>query len=295
MKKTALFTALAFVFTGAIAQDSGGGLVSKKGETILPEADDWALVIDAVPVMSYFGNILNGNTNNGSPAFGYPGTPLAITGKMFKDEKTAYRGMIRLGFGSTTQRNFVRDDVAFAASPTSTSQVEDSKKDSYNNITLGGGLEFRRGKTRLQGYYGGMLMFGIGGSKTDYTYGNGFTTTNMAPTSTTNWSTGASAPAAAGRTTSVKMGSSLYLGLRGFIGAEYFILPKFSIGAEFGWGLGLSSTGDGESTVESWDGTANAPKSTSQTVGGSSSFGIDTDVNGTQLVPTGSLNLALHF
>ncbi len=291
MKKTAMFVALAFICSGAIAQDESSGLVSKKGENILPEADDWALMIDAVPVMNYLGNMLNGNLNNGSPSFGYPGTPLAITGKMFKDETTAYRAMIRLGFGSTNARNFVNND---ATTTDPLDMVEDSRKTSYNNIVLGGGLEMRRGKTRLQGFYGGMLMFGIGGSKSTYSYGNAFTTTNMTPTSTTSWSPATAGPAAS-RTTESKAGSTMTIALRGFIGAEYFIFPKMSVGAEFGWGLGMTSTGDGESTTEYWDGATNAPKSTTTTTGGNSAFGIDTDVKGTQLVPTSSLNLTLHF
>jgi hypothetical protein len=32
-------------------------------------------------------------------------------------------------------------------------------------------------------------------------------------------------------------------GLRGFIGAEYFFMPKMSIGGEFGWGLAYVKNG----------------------------------------------------
>lgn len=282
--------ALALVVTGVIAQESGG-MTSKKGEVILPEADDWALSIDAVPVMSYLGNMLNGNLSNSSPSFGYPGTPLAITGKLFKDEKTAYRAMIRLGFGSTSQNNYV-DDNANTLDPNA--MVNDSRKVSYNNIVLGGGLEFRRGKTRLQGFYGGMLMFGIGGGKTTYAYGNAFSTTNTTPTSTTVWSPITSA-AVGSRTKENKQGGSFMLGLRGFIGAEYFIFAKMAIGAEFGWGLGMTSTGEGEIVSESWNPAGPSLVSTTAKTGKSSTFGLDTDINGTQLVPAASLNLTLHF
>lgn len=265
--------ALALIVTGVIAQEPGG-MTSKKGENILPEADDWALSIDAVPVMNYLGNMLNGNVGNASPSFGYPGTPLAITGKMFKDEKTAYRAMVRLGFGSMKWDTYVNK-----AGSTTGEMVTNTKKVGHNNIILGGGLEMRRGKTRLQGFYGGMLMFGIGGSDTTYTYGNAMTAT-----------TGP-------RTLENKAGGTFMLGLRGFIGAEYFIFPKMAIGAEFGWGLGMSSTGEGEMVTESWDAAAPtpAPKTTTTNTGKSSTFGLDTDVNGTQLIPAASLNLTLHF
>lgn len=292
MKKTIMSVALALVVTGVIAQESTG-LTSKKGEVILPEADDWALSIDAVPVMEYFGNLLNGNTGNNSPTFGYPGTPLAITGKMFKDEKTAYRAMVRLGFGSSTFNNFV-DDQTNTTDPSVT--VSDSWKASYNNIVLGGGMEWRKGKTRLQGFYGGMVTIGLGGGKDTYTYGNAMNTTYQAPTSTTNWATIPNGgTAAAARTLENKAGGTFALGLRGFIGAEYFIFPKMSIGAEFGWGLGMSSTGEGEVKTESYDAVTLAAKSTTTKTGKSSSFGLDTDVNGTQMIPAASLNLTVHF
>lgn len=282
--------ALALIVTGVIAQETGG-MTSKKGEAILPEADDWALSIDAVPVMNYLGNMLNGNLGNASPSFGYPNAPLAITGKMFKDEKTAYRAMIRLGFGSTNMNNYVDDNIN-TTDPNV--MVSDSWKASYNNIVLGGGIEMRRGKTRLQGFYGGMLMFGIGGGKNTYTYGNAFSSTNTTPTSTTSWSP-ITATSAASRTTESKAGSTFNLGLRGFIGAEYFIFPKMAVGCEFGWGLGMSSTGEGEVTTEAWDPVGLAAKKTTSKTGKSSKFGLDTDVDGTQLVPAASLNLTLHF
>lgn len=290
MKKTMLSTALALVTFGVIAQETGG-MTSKKGEAILPEADDWALCIDAVPLMYYLGNLANGNLNNPSPSWNYPGTPLAITIKMFKDEKTAYRAMIRLGFGSAKRNNFVDDDTNVDPAIV----VNDSWKTSYNNIVLGGGLEFRRGKTRLQGFYGGMLVFGMGGSKNTYSYGNAYSATQQNPTSTTAWTPTITVGPAVSRPTESKAGSSFMVALRGFIGAEYFIFPKMAIGAEFGWGLGLSSTGEEEKTRESWDATTSAVKPTTIKTGKSSEFGIDTDINGTQMIPTGSLTLALHF
>ena len=288
--------ALALIVTGAFAQETTSGMTTKKGETILPEADDWALSIDAVPVMNYLGNVLNGNTNNASPSFGYPGTPLAITAKMFKDEKTAYRGMLRLGFGSTTMNNFVDDNVN-TTDPAA--MVNDSWKSAYHSIVLGAGYEMRRGKTRLQGFYGGMFMIGLGGSKSTYTYGNGITSTNQNPTSTV-WTPTVTAGPLGTRTLEDKAGSTFMLGLRAFGGAEYFIFAKMSIGAEFGWGLAMMNTGEGEKTTETWNTVVVAPAvpavaQTKTKTGKSSTFGLDTDVNGTQMIPSASLNLTLHF
>ena len=85
------------------------------------------------------------------------------------------------------------------------------------------------------------------------------------------------------------------LGVRGFIGAEYFIFPKMAVGAEFGWGLGMSSTGEGSTKTENWDAVGLAAKTTTSKTGKSGSFGLDTDVNGAQMMPTGALMLTLHF
>src|SRR5690606_18425382 len=46
-------------------------------------------------------------------------------------------------------------------------------------------------------------------------------------------------------------GLTLTAGLRLFAGAEYFFLPKMSLGAALGWGIGFSSTGRSETVLES--------------------------------------------
>ncbi len=50
-----------------------------------------------------------------------------------------------------------------------------------------------------------------------------------------------------------------------------------SFGVEYGWGLGMSSTGEGEMTAEFFDPTTTAPKTSTASTGGSSSFGLDVD------------------
>ncbi len=243
MKKIFLFCAsLALVGT------MNAQLTSKKGENYLPEAGEYAIGADASSMLSYFGNMLNGGSNTGF-GMGYTNGATAITGKKFMTDKMAYRGMVRIGFGS--------DKVV---TPVGTN--EDVVTNSYNNITLGGGVEYRRGNTRLQGYYGAMALVGLGGSKTSYEYGAG---------------------AVDGQITEEKDGSTFGLGVRAFVGAEYFVLPKISIGGEFGWGLGFSSIGASETTIQG----ADAVKG-----GKSSSFGLDTDNNAFGVAPAAVL---VHF
>jgi hypothetical protein len=159
-----------FAATATFAQD---GLTSKKGEAYLPEAGDFALGFDANPFLNYAGNLFNGNTGNNIGAGATWFAPnAAIYGKMFKDEKTAYRGMLRIGFGSTTVGTVVNlFETPSAQAAGTDKEFTNEVKNSYNNIVLGGGIEKRRGNTRIQGIYGGMLMIGFGGSSTENTYG----------------------------------------------------------------------------------------------------------------------------
>jgi hypothetical protein len=267
MKKSVLLLAATFGVTAAFAQD----LTSKKGEKILPEANDWAISLDAQPVIKTLGNIMNPNAPGGITGTG--GASNYIMGKLFKDEKTAYRAILGLNFGSATTKSLVDLSTSTTTPP---AQVENSSKLSTNSITLGAGLEKRRGSTRLQGYYGGMAMINFGGVSTTNTYGEALSATNTGT-----------------RLLTSKAGSTFGLNLSGFIGAEYFILPKVSIGAEYWWGLGFSSTGEGETVTESFgiQGTATTPsvyQTTTKTAGGSS-FNIGGQYG------TAQMFLNLHF
>ena len=242
------------------AQD-GDVLTNKNGAAILPAAGDWTLGFDAAPILNYAGNMLNGNTMNSMGASWDNGLN-AISGKYFKDANTAYRGSLRIGMGSASDDNLYGGANGDSLTNNTTS--------SSNAVVLGGGLEMRRGHGRLQGYYGGEMLIGLGGSKDTYTYAEALSATNPGYRDLVDNS-----------------GSTFSLGIRGVIGVEYFILPKISLGAEYGWGLSFASQGQGSVDYEQWNGTA-VETGTANT-GGSSVFGIDTDNNG------GAIRLMFHF
>src|ERR1700739_3877599 len=168
MKKSVLALALAFGVTTAFAQD----LTSKKGEPILPEAGDWSIGIDAGSFLDYAGNFFGKSNNNVAPGFNFLNGNQTIIGKYFKDEKTAYRGIVRIGFDNKgTSANIAA--VTTGAPPTfpaTSPMVTDKKSYSSNFIGLGGGIEMRKGKTRLQGYYGADAMIWFSGAHDKYTY-----------------------------------------------------------------------------------------------------------------------------
>lgn len=322
MKKSIALVALAFGVTNAFAQD----LTSKKGEPFLPEAGDYAVSIDATSFLNYAGNFFGKQNNNVAPTWNFLNGNNTITGKYFKDATTAYRVGIRLGFGSKTEKSMVvdrsvRDAVpATNTYPTVNAMVENKWKQSNTNIGISVGLEKRRGKTRLQGFYGADAGIYLSSQSNKFTYGNALVANSTSATApdvnvestdgfanygNANLVSQANAPvaginAAGGRATVMKSGLTLAVGVRAFIGAEYFIAPKVSLGGEFGWGLGLTMTGKSKTTWESV-GTPSAVGSvptvgTTEVVGGKgSSFGLDTDGKNGVFGPNASLRLAFHF
>jgi hypothetical protein len=318
MKKSIALVALAFGVTNAFAQD----LTSKKGEPILPEAGDWAIAVDATPFLNYAGNLFGKTANNTAPTWNFFTNAQTITGKYFQDAETAYRGSLRIGMNSNTQRNMVVDQLKNAAVsptangfPTPIAEVENKWRRSNTVIGLAAGIEKRKGKTRLQGYYGGEAGIYMAMQKDKFTYGNALAATANASTNVNVSSTDAFAGANnlsslnningvtsnGGRATEIKTGTVFSFGVRGFIGAEYFILPKISLGGEFGWGIGLTSQGK---TSTSWEfvGDNGNPANTQNSVGTAKiegakngSFSLDTDGRNSVWGPSGTLRLNFHF
>jgi len=300
MKKSIALVAMAFGVTSAFAQD----LTSKKGEPFLPEAGDYAVSIDATPFLNYAGNFFGKTANNAAPGWNYFTQNQTILGKYFKDANTAYRAGIRLGIGSASEKNQVADRTVAPvnAYPTADPKQENVWKQSNTNVGITVGLEKRKGKTRLQGFYGADAGIWLGSQKNKFTYGNGLVATSTSTAAPivdvtaadqfANFNGGANVgnPGITGMTSSnariteMKSGMTLSFGVRAFIGAEYFIAPKISLGGEFGWGIGYTMTGKSKTTWESFGAAAGA---TTDAVGTTeiegnkkSSFSLDTDKSG---------------
>lgn len=312
MKKhiTTVAIALSFGLFTANAQD----LTSKKGEPILPEEGDWSVGIDATPFLDYLGNFFGKTTSNTAPTWNFFTFGQTITGKYFKDATTAYRAGVRLGFGSTkTEVATTKRGTAPGSFPALTYDVKNTAKYSSNNIGLTAGIEMRKGKTRLQGYYGGEVGIYFGGRKTVYTYANALNPAVSAGTAqvvvdpagdNVDGSNVTSSIIAYGqnghaRILEKKTSGILLFGLRGFIGAEYFVLPKISIGGEFGWGLVFGSNGKTTIKYETQGTPTGATDMTSGTVTSEvkngSVFGIDTDNNNSVFGSAAILRLNLYF
>lgn len=284
MKKLGLLLVVGLFVSGISAQE----IVSKKGEPFLPEAGDWAIGIDVAPFFDFIGNLANGNQSNNSPSFDYTNS-VQLFGKWFKTESLVWRGRLRLvGLNTAKMVGYVSDDLnrdpndPFA-------QVEDEWKASRMNTTLGFGIEKRKGKTKLQGFYGGEVVINFSSGSNKYTYGNSITDTNVFP-NTYNFGNNTN-PNNGYRVIEEKFGTSYFFGVRPFIGAEYFIFPKISIGGEFGYTIGFGGSRAGKITSEYYSGISSAVVTDTQSSGSyqKSRFIMDNDNS------YGAIKLMLHF
>jgi len=306
MKKLVLAVALLFGASSIFAQD----LVSKKGEKYLPEAGDWAIGIDAVPLLDYVGNIFGktaDNTHAGN--IWTPNTPgFSVSGKYFIKDNMAFRGGLRLGINSNSKTNMVADRANVPATspwPDAAPEVANKMKQSDVNVGLNFGVEWRKGKTRLQGYYGGEFGFMIGSSSTKYEYGNALKVGSVGVDAADDFggnlgtTVDGQGNVQASRMLKDKGGVTFGLGLRGFVGAEYFIIPKLSIGGEFGWGLGVAFTGKSSTSAEAIGfkngATAQTVETLDRNTGKSSRIGVDNDIVNPLFGAIGRLNLTFHF
>ena len=182
MKKILLSALAVFAFGVANAQE----LTSSKGENYLPKQGDWSIGFNANSALSFVGNAFNGSTGNkvafdSNDATKLPGfnKSVSFVGRNFTSDTTADRYTANLLFSFEKQK-----DVD------ATTQF---------GLLAGYGKEWRKGSTRLQGFYGfdGLVGFGI----------------------------------------PQKDAFSFLVGAQGFAGAEYFVFPKVALGAQYAYGV----------------------------------------------------------
>ena len=270
MKKVLLLVVCSFLFFGVNAQDEP--LIGQKGQLILPESGDIGLGVNMIPFFNWFGNSFNNSTNNTHAStnkfFNVFGNSV-IMGKYMLSEKTAVRAHFGFNLTSTTQNVYVRDD----ASNNSMDMVLDTRKSDAGHYTLALGYEMRRGKGRIQGYYGADLIFRLQQVSNAYSYGNGYSNTNVVP-SATNFGSNLNGL----ERVLVDGGNTTFgVGIRGFVGVEYFVAPKLSLGLEFGWGLALNSTFESTASSEYFDVNTGEAGIKNQVQGSATTFSAGVD------------------
>lgn len=253
MKKflTIIFIAL---ISFSIGSAQGDTLIrNKNGYPLLPEKGELAVGISMTPIFNYFGNFMHGNnatflapTANFAP---FAAQPNAVFLKYFVADDAALRFTLEFTSTSVTNSVYVQDDAAVINDPMSNAQVTDILTTMNRNYVVGFGYEKRRGSTRLQGVYGANLLLSYGNFKQNYQYGNPMSAANPLPTTNdygTNLYNG-------GRVLNNYGGEQLGVGANVFMGVEYFILPKISIGAQFSYGFLLTKAKQAKFNYEYWN------------------------------------------
>ena len=191
MKKIILSLVAVFAFGAVSAQN----LVSSKGEQYLPKQGDWSIGFNAGNALNFIGNAFNGNTGNssanlfegqrvvnfGQGVFSSTASVITFVGKKFDTDNTATRYTASFNFNFEKQK--------------------DIDGTSSFGLVARYGKEWRKGTTRLQGYYGVDGLVGlVSPAKKQFGFG---------------------------------------IGAQGFAGVEYFIFPKVALGAQYTYGVGL--------------------------------------------------------
>lgn len=264
-------------------------VVNKKGQNILPAAGDFSISIDAAPFFYYFGNMFNQNDDNESPSVEEYGG-VGIYGKYFLRNDRA----IRVGFDwqttVSTKKGLVADDGRLISQPEVINPTAfDVKKHHESDFTFTVGYEFRRGYKRLQAFYGAQVGFGFSKETEKYKYANAITDLNQAP-STYNFGNNILSTNPTTRTLSKNYGTYYYMGVGAFVGVEYFIAPKVSLGGEFTLNFYANIGKQRVETTEVWDANLGARQEVTKRSSGNSGSNLRFETS-----PYGSIFLAFYF
>ena len=203
----------------------------------LPKQGDWAIGFDAKPVLQIVEAIFSEESDeiNELPAIGgesslLNGPTLSIMGKYMLTDQLAVKANLGILVENTKNSGYSTDDAAAMLNPLANAKVADIMTTRETGISLFAGLEYRLGKKRVQGVFGGGLLLGAEKTLVSYRYGNQMTAINQKPS-------------VAGQLGYVYNGDyrtlkrfsntpNFVAGLVGTAGVEFFVAPKVALGAE---------------------------------------------------------------
>jgi len=231
MKKIILISIVCvFGFMGIQAQDA-------PARNFTPSQGDFSIGFDVTPIFSFVGNIFNGTENNtfsplaGRPVLSTTGAPFptaTIMGRYMLRDNVALIANIGLMGSSIRTRAYVQDDYAFMFDPLNRDRLIDVQRERQNGFSLMLGAERRVGQNRIQGIFGGGLVFASARSTTTFEWANQMTEVNRTPSAgfTGQFDT------YGGRTLESRtLMPTTSWGVATHAGVEYFIAPGISIGA----------------------------------------------------------------
>jgi len=207
----------------------------RKGRNLLPEQSNWAVGIDMIPLLRSLGTVFWGESNSmgfqGTPYFqGMPYPNVSIMTKYMISNKCAVRANLGVTIVSTTIGNNVRDDAAFFIDNSTAATVTDYTRTDTYGVSIALGSEYRCGKRRVVGIFGGDLLFGYYTGSIKYTYGNIMNEFNQKPTTNQSYFPTTTSPNT--RTLMQKNAGAISAGVQLTTGVEVFVAPKIAIGGQ---------------------------------------------------------------
>lgn len=287
MRKYIISAAMAVAALAAFPASAAG---DAKATVYTPEQGDIAFGVDVVPLLrtiaDAFDNHKYESTIGGVPfkaPEGWEKPNIAVSAKYMLTDRLAVSALLGVTVKSETDREYVTDDLAAALDPLSDAKVIDQRRSDTAGGSLMAGVEYRLGKRRVQGIFGGGLLFGFSTNSVSYSYGNKMTSLNQRPTSAFG-SDGS-------RYTSCRPdGPAFALGAYGKMGVECFVAPKVAVGATVDLYLYGTFGPNGYVKEERFNASYNKVEETTRLViPGNRGFYFGTDNIG------GSLYLAFYF
>lgn len=270
MKKIIILSnILVFLLVQIKSQDSISNsdnfqIESKNSIPILPVKGEFSIGLSMTPLLNYFGNFFNGNTNN-SVSAQFMNSPFSNTsiyqnaqaptssqifGKYFLSNKSALRIGLEYTGINHFEKAYVQNDAAALSDPLRNILSEDMVQSRGSTIIMYGGYEQRRGNSRIQGYYGLNAFYLRQNFNESYYYSNPISALNPNPTSN-DW--GNNLLTNDSRKTAHYHGLVNGFGIGGFVGIECFIFPKISIGTEIGYNYIYSKQNQSRYQYERWN------------------------------------------
>lgn len=235
MKKINILLAGLFLSVSAVSTAQ-----EQAKKNYLPEEGDWALGFDVVPALNWIGNAFNHSEGNsfgkvsGTP-YSYDGLvspEVSIMGKYMFTNEIAFFANIGLDINTKVKKAYVTDDfIPVSDNPLSENKLIDKRttKDSGASITLG--AEYRKGSKRVQGVFGGGLLFAFSNKDVKYAWANKITEVNQVPSMSSDLN--APDPVNGYRTLREYNDNTSYcVGAVFHAGVEGFVAPKIAIGAQ---------------------------------------------------------------
>ena len=253
MKKHIIaIAAAAFMASGAVAQNS------ESKPVYTPEAGDWALGFDVIPVLRTIGSCFNEDIEQesiGASPMEYDNMlarpNVSIMGKYMLTDQWGLKANLGLTLSHDNTRSYAADDLGLFLDPNSEALVTDSRRYTKSGGSLTLGAEYRVGKRRVQGVFGFGILAGFSTSDVRYSYGNEITEFNHRPTTVIGQP--GNIPAGYRVTHERTDGPNFVVGGYASAGVECFVAPKVAIGAEVDLYVYGGGSAKGYVTSEGWN------------------------------------------